>query len=115
MASAPEAWEPVEAGPRGAPALAVCSDVGAEAGPLSAAQSQGSEGELWAGAPPGAGAAAAGPAGRGLSAPPAQRSALCHSPGSSPDFSLDQISWGRSALHPGCRVREVCRHPTPNL
>ena len=66
VASAPEALAPAEAGPLGGPVAAVCSYVGAEAGPLCAAPSQGPEKELGAGAPPGAGVAAVGPEGRGL-------------------------------------------------
>lgn len=112
-ASAPEAAARAGAGPLRAPAAAVCLDVGAAAGPLCTAPGHGLE--KAAGAPPGAGAAAAGPEGRGLSAPRAQRWALCHSPGSSPGFSLGQISWGQSALHPGCHVQVACRHLTPDL
>lgn len=65
-ASALEAEGRAEAGPLGAPVVAVCLDVGAEAGPLCAAPGRGLEKELAAGAPPGAGAAAEGPEGRGL-------------------------------------------------
>lgn len=65
-ASAPEAEGRAEAGPLGAPVVAVCLDVGAEAGPLCAAPGRGLEKELGAGVPPGAGVAAGGPEGRGL-------------------------------------------------
>lgn len=66
VASAPEAVEQAAAGPLPGPAVAVCLDVGAEAGPLCAAPSQGPVKALGAGAPPGAGVAAAAPEGRGL-------------------------------------------------
>lgn len=66
MASAPGAGARVAAGPLGVPGAAVCLALGAEVGPLCAAPSQGLEKELGAGVPPGAGAAAVGPEGRGL-------------------------------------------------
>lgn len=65
-ASAPEAAGQAEVGPLGAPVMAVCLDVEAEAGPLCAAPSQGLEKELGAGAPLGAGKVAVGPESRGL-------------------------------------------------
>lgn len=114
-ASAPEAGARAAAGPLGAPAAAVCLDVGAVAGPLCTAPGPGPEKAPGAGAPPGAGAVAAGPEGRALLAPRAQRGALCHSPGSSPGFSLDPIPWGQLALHPGCHVQGECQRLTPDL
>lgn len=66
VASAPEAVERAAAGPLPGPVVAVCLGVWAEEGPLCAAPSQGPAKALEAGAPPGAGAAAAGAEGRGL-------------------------------------------------
>lgn len=66
MASALEAAGRAEAGPLGAPVVAVCLDAGAEVGLLCAGPGRGLEKELGPGAPSGAGAAAEGSEGRGL-------------------------------------------------
>lgn len=113
--SAPEAVGLAGVGPQQDPVVSVCWDVEAVGAPLCAAPSWSLEKALGAGAPPGAGTAAAGPEYRAPSAPRPPRWAPCNSPGSSLGFSLDPISWGQSAPHPGCHVRVVRQHLTPDL
>ena len=79
------------------------------------APTRGPETALGAGAPSGAGVAAAGPEGARPSAPRARTGALCRSPGSSPGSALDQIPWGQWAPHRGRRGGVARQRRAPDL